>query len=57
MVYFCILITAISCVIGNFIYQWVGDRNWEVAFERTFFQLVACVIMAGTYWNAARVAM
>jgi hypothetical protein len=56
MVYYLVLVVAISCTLANFLYQLATDRDWLLALERTIFQLIPCFIIAGSYWNAVRVA-
>ncbi len=31
--------------IGNFLYQWLFHANWDVAAERSLFQLVALIAL------------
>jgi hypothetical protein len=36
------MVIAIGLIAGNFVYQaFMSDPNWGVAFERSFFQLIA----------------
>lgn len=38
------LLTGIGSVAGNFIFQLVSDGNFEIAFERSYFQIWALVV-------------
>jgi len=40
------LLTFLSFTIGNYIWQIAFERDWEKAFERTYFQLIALLIFA-----------
>jgi hypothetical protein len=36
------LATLLSLIAANFIWQWmIGDMHWSVAFERSYFQVMA----------------
>jgi hypothetical protein len=47
-----ILLGAFTVIIGlglsNFVFQYFDDKNYLLAFERSFFQLIA--ILAFIYW-------
>jgi len=30
--------------IGNYFYQFLNDKDWKKAFERSYFQMVACLL-------------
>ena len=37
---------SLGMAIGNFLWQAATQQNWDVAVDRSYFQLVACVTMA-----------
>jgi len=42
-----LLAVAFGTTTGNFIAQLIGDMNWATAFERSFFQCTALLIVYG----------
>lgn len=44
---------ATCLVVSNFVYQAMGDQNWSVAFERSWFQVCAVFITCFCLWLAA----
>lgn len=36
---------SLGLTIGNFLYQAATGQDWAVAFDRSYFQLVACMTM------------
>lgn len=42
--------TCIGCAIGNFAYQFFTKKDYAVAFERTFFQVLALIALAVNQW-------
>jgi len=48
------LLTAIGLTIANFAWQGLGDQNWTLAFERTWFQVTACLAVGVVDYALAR---
>ena len=46
MKYFSLLLFAGALIAGNFFYQWITYKDWELAFDRSYFQFVALNL----YW-------
>ena len=44
----------LGLVLGNFLHQIGGGRNWMLALERSWFQLVAVLIYAMVMWYDGR---
>lgn len=38
---------ALGTTAANFLYQAVGAGNWSVAFDRSFFQIIAILMVVG----------
>ena len=49
------LLSSLGLAIGNFLVQAATQHDWGVALERSYFQLVACLMMAFLLWiNSSR---
>lgn len=47
--------TGLGLTIGNFLYQAIDStHNWGVAFDRSFFQIVALLILAYLAWSDSK---